>query len=225
MGRVGEAISEAGAHDLLAAVESGDGAEVDRLIALDPGLAAARGADGVSAILRARYHGHAWIAERLADAVDELDLYEASALGRVGRVAELVAADPGVIDAPAPDGFTALHLAAFFGQLETAAVLLESGADVDAQAANPSRVRPLHSAAAGGHAAIVALLLERGANPDARQHGGYVPLHSAAAQGDVVSVRLLLEHGADPALRTEDGRSAADLAPADAGPVGDLLDP
>ena len=34
----------------------------------NPALAAARGPDGVSAILRARYHGHAWIAERLADA-------------------------------------------------------------------------------------------------------------------------------------------------------------
>jgi adenosylhomocysteine nucleosidase len=220
---VGEAISEAGERDLLAAVQDGDAAEVDRLIALDPGLASARRGDGVSAVLLARYHGHAWMAERLADAADDLDLYEAAALGRVERVADLVAAHPAGIDAPAPDGFTALHLAAFFGQLETAAVLLEAGADVDVPAANPSHVRPLHSAAAGGHAAIVALLLERGANPDARQHGGYVPLHSSAAQGDVVSVRLLLEHGADPALRTEDGRSAADLAPADAGPVGELL--
>jgi ankyrin repeat protein len=204
-----------GAGQMLDAVSGGDAAEVERLLEADPALASARGADGVSAILQARYHGHAWMAERLADSVAELDLFEAAALGRVGRVDEMVRADPERVRSTAADGFTALHLAAFFGQLEATAVLLEHGAAPDAVAANPSRVRPLHSAAAGGHAAIVGLLLERGADPDARQHGGYVPLHASAALGDVVSVRLLLDHGADRALRTDDGRLAADLASGD----------
>jgi uncharacterized protein len=204
-----------GAEQMLEAVSGGDSAEVERLLEADPALASARGADGVSAILQARYHGHAWMAERLADSAAELDLFEAAALGRVGRVDEMVRADPERVRSTAADGFTALHLAAFFGQLEVTAVLLEHGAAPDAVAANPSRVRPLHSAAAGGHAAIVGLLLERGADPDARQHGGYVPLHASAALGDVVSVRLLLDHGADRALRTDDGRLAADLASGD----------
>ena len=197
---------------MLEAASTGDSAAVDRLLEADPALAAARGADGVSAILQARYHGHAWLAERLADSVVELDLFEAAALGRAGRVGEMVQADPETVRSTAADGFTALHLAAFFGQLEATAVLLEHGAAPDVVAANASRVRPLHSAAAGGHAAIVGLLLERGADPDARQQGGYVPLHAAAALGDVVSVRLLLDHGADRALRTDDGRLAVDLA-------------
>jgi uncharacterized protein len=204
-----------GAGEMLEAVSAGDTAAIERLLAADPALAAARGADGVSAILRARYHGHAWVAERLADAVAELDLFEAAALGRADRVDEMVQAGPETVRSTAADGFTALHLSAFFGQLEVTAVLLEHGADPDAVAANPSRVRPLHSAAAGGHAAIVGLLLERGADPDARQQGGYVPLHASAALGDVVSVRLLLDHGADRALRTDDGRLPADLASGD----------
>ncbi|MEP6640398.1 MAG: ankyrin repeat domain-containing protein [Gaiellales bacterium] len=205
----------AGAGAMLEAVSAGDAAEVERLLESDPALASARGADGVSAILQARYHGHAWMAERLADSVVELDLFEAAALGRVSRVDEMLQADPETVRSIAADGFTALHLAAFFGQLEATAVLLEHGAVPDVVAANPSRVRPLHSAAAGGHAAIVGLLLERGADPDARQQGGYVPLHASAALGDVVSVRLLLEHGADRAMRTDDGRLAADLASGD----------
>lgn len=208
-------MTDTGAGQMLEAVSGGDAAAVERLLEADPALASARGADGVSAILQARYHGHAWMAERLADSVAELDLFEAAALGRVGRVDEMVRADPERVRSTAADGFTALHLAAFFGQLEATAVLLEHGAAPDAVAANPSRVRPLHSAAAGGHAAIVGLLLERGADPDARQHGGYVPLHASAALGDVVSVRLLLDHGADRALRTDDGRLAADLASGD----------
>jgi uncharacterized protein len=215
-------MADVGAREMLEAAEAGDAAELDRLLGLDPALAAVKGADGVSAILRARYHGHAWVAERLAEAVAELDLFEAAALGRAGRLDELIAADPGAVRSEAPDGFTALHLAAFFGQLEAAAVLLGHGAAPDAVAANANSVQPLHSAASGGHAAIVALLLERGADPNARQQGGYVPLHSAAARGDDVSVRLLLEHGADRGARADDGRRALDLAAAD-GPVVPLL--
>ena len=202
---------------MIEAAEAGDAAGVERLIGASPDLAAARGPDGVSAILRARYHGHAWIAERLADAVSELDLFEAAALGRADRVVEVVAADADAVRAEAADGFTALHLAAFFGQLEVAAVLLEHGAAVDAQAGNPTRVQPLHSAAAGGHAAIAALLLERGADPDARQQGGFVPLHAAAARGDELTARLLLEHGADRGVRADDGRRPIDLAADDDG--------
>jgi uncharacterized protein len=209
-----EGTAAADARQIIEAAESGDAAGVERLIGESPDLASARGPDGISAILRARYHGHAWIAERLADAVSELDVFEAAGLGRAGRVAEVVSADPAAVRAEAADGFTALHLAAFFGQLEVAAVLLEHGAAVDAPAGNPTGVQPLHSAAAGGHAAIVALLLERGADPDARQQGGFAPLHSAAARGDQVTARLLLDHGATPDVRADDGRRPIDLAPA-----------
>ena len=205
-------MTDPGAERMLEAVAAGDTAEVERLLESDPALAATRGPDGVSAILLARYRGHAWIAERLADAAAPLDLFEAAALGHVSRLAEVLEADPEAMASTGADGFTALHLAAYFGQLEATAVLLGRGAGPDVVAANPSGVRPLHSAAAGGHAAIVGLLLERGADPDARQHGGYVPLHSSAARGDVVSVRLLLDHGADPTLRTDEGRLPADLA-------------
>ncbi len=222
MGAVGEAIAEVGAQEMVDAADSGDAAAVERLLAANPELANVRGPDGVSVVLHARYRGHARLAEQLADAVAELDLFEAAALGRVGRVEELVTAAPNAVSAESPDGFTALHLAAFFGQLEAAAVLLESGAAPDVPAGNASRVRPLHSAAAGGHAAIVGLLLERGADPDARQHGGYVPLHSAAGRGDEVSVRLLLEHGADRTVRTDDGRRPIDVAAGD-GRVAELL--
>jgi ankyrin repeat protein len=219
---VAEGTAAADARQMIEAAQAGDSAGVERLIGESPELASARGPDGISVILRARYSGHAWIAERLADAVVELDIFEAAALGRAARVAEVVSADPAAVRAEAPDGFTALHLAAFFGQLEVAAVLLEDGAAVDAQAGNPTQVQPLHSASAGGHAAIAALLLERGADPNARQQAGFVPLHSAAARGDEVTARLLLEHGADRDVRADDGRRPIDLAAADS-PVRALV--
>jgi uncharacterized protein len=205
-------MADADTRRMLEAVAAGDVAEVERLVAADPGLASARGPDGISAILLARYRGHAWLAERLAEPAAELDQFEAAALGHVTRLRELLARDAAAAGSFAADGYTPLHLAAFFGQLEAAAVLLERGADPRAAAHNPSRVQPLHSAAAAGHAAIVGLLLERGADPDALQAGGYTPLHAAAANGDVVSTRLLLDHGAARDVCADDGREPVDLA-------------
>ena len=61
-----------------------------------------------------------------------LDVFEAAALGRADRIAELVAADPNLVTAWSSDGFTALHLAAFLGTTEVAVALLDVGADVAA---------------------------------------------------------------------------------------------
>jgi ankyrin repeat protein len=128
---------------------------------------------------------------------------EAAALGRMDGL------DPG---ARSGDGFTALHLAAYFGGAETVRSLLAAGADPDADAANPFAVRPLHSAVSVRDHASVRALLAAGADPNVRQQGGYTPLHSAAHSDDAELVRLLLAHGADPALTADDGRTAADMA-------------
>ena len=111
------------------------------------------------------------------------------------------------------DGFTALHLAAFFGQEEAAELLVARGAEVNVVARNPTIVvTPLHSAAAGSHAGIVKLLLEHGADPNAAQDGGFTPLHSAAGNDDRDSAEALLEAGADPSLANDEGKLPADLA-------------
>ena len=97
------------------------------------------------------------------------------------------------------DGFTALHLAAFFGQEDAAKVLLERGAEPNVVARNATIVvTPLHSAAAGAHAAIVKLLLEAGADPNARQPDGFTALDAAQQNGDDESAEALLAAGATP---------------------------
>ena len=141
-----------------------------------------------------------------------LDAFAAAALGLADQLRQRLAGDPSLATARTADGFTALHLAAFFGTPAAVAVLLEAGADPASVAANPMRVTPLHSALAGGGAEHAALLLEAGAPVDARQAGGFTALHAAARHGDARLVGLLLDHGADPSVRDDEGRSAADHA-------------
>jgi len=141
-------------------------------------------------------------------------VFEAAALGRPDRLRERMVDDPGTVLAFSPDGFTALHLAAFFGKAEVARILIDAGARVDAYTTNPLANQPLHAAAAGRHIEVCRLLLAAGAHVDATQHGGYTPLHEAAQHGDVEMVELFLSAGADPTVAVSDGGTSADLAEA-----------
>jgi ankyrin repeat protein len=101
-------------------------------------------------------------------------------------------------------GSTLLHHAAGFGNLATLKLLLDSGADVNAQ--NRLGSTPLHWAVADEEK--VRLLLERGASVNARTYDGRTPLYLAASQRQSIAVlRLLLERGADPNLAMLNGRT------------------
>jgi ankyrin repeat protein len=165
-----------------------------------------------SPILSALYRGEREEARRLAEG-GTLDLFEAAALGRASRVRAALEESPELATATTDDGFTALHLAAFFsGDAECARLLLDAGTDPEALAANETGLRPIHSAAAASSNDIVSLLIERGAAVDPTQRGGFTPLHAAAANGDQALVALLMGAGADPGRRTDEGSTAAELA-------------
>lgn len=165
----------------------------------------------VSEAMQALYEGDRARGERLLGADDQIDVFEAAAFGRIERLRELVE-DPAGANAFSPDGFTALHLAAFFAQPEAAAFLLERGADAGVRARNAMKVEPLHSAAAADQTEIARMLLDAGADPNAVQEGGFAPLHAAGQSGNAELAGLLLERGADPAATTDDGHTAAQFA-------------
>ncbi len=134
--------------------------------------------------------------------------------GDAERIREILQRDAALVNAPGADGWTPLHLAAYFGHREVAEVLLSHGADVASVSTNGMANQPLHAAVAGGRAALVTLLLGHGADPNAAQHGGWTPLHGAAQQGDAEMVRMLLAHNADVEALSDDGQNAVDLAAA-----------
>jgi uncharacterized protein len=198
---------------LFEAIAAGDEEVVREQLHGKPDLAGTKNEDGLSPVLHALYNGKRELVEVLLEGNPPLDVFDAAAVGRTRGLEELLDPEPELVRAWSPDGFTALHYAAFFGQEEAARILLERGAEVGVVARNATiHVTPLHSAASGAHPGIVRLLLERGADPNAGQDGGFTPLHSAAANDDRESVEALLEAGADAKLANDEGKTPAELA-------------
>lgn len=204
------------ASGLLEAIRRGDSDAVRSALRDDPALALARDQSGVSAICLAVYLGRDDIARELARTRDDLDVFEASTLGEVGRVRELVASSSELANACSPDGFHPLGYACFFGREPLVELLLDANADLEAPARNAMQVRPLHSAVAHSDPTIAlslaARLLEAGASPNVTQQNGFTPLHEAALRGHAELVRLLLRNHADPSARNSEGCTPADLA-------------
>ena len=194
------------------AIEKGEGEKVRAAVAADSGLVRARNQQGVSALLFARYCNRQELVDEFLKSNPELNIFEASALNKRNRAAELLSLDPEQAKAYSPDGFTALHLACFFGHPNLAEMLLRYGADPNARSRNAISVTPLHSAAAARKQRSVEWLVEYGADVNATQQGGWTALHEAARQGNFEMVEYLLSKGASPAIKSEDGKAPADLA-------------
>lgn len=118
--------------------------------------------------------------------VAEMSLQLAAYWGDLERVKSLLTAGAGVDELgeqpfceadglAAKPAFAPLHCAAQGGQVELAAFLLQSGAEVNL----PSSVRgvtPLHEAAENGHADVAQLLIRSGADFGAMDFSGHTPL-------------------------------------------------
>ena len=143
-----------------------------------------RGADANGALHAAALHGEFEAVEALLTCGGKIDLPIAVALGRTEEARRLL---------PTAEGnhrHLALTLAALFGNVEIARMLLDGGEDLDRY--NPigahSHSTPLHQAAFAGHEQVVRLFVERGARLDIKdtlwqgtpadwaQHGGKIEI-------------------------------------------------
>jgi uncharacterized protein len=168
----------------------------------------------LSELMQALYEGRTTEATAMAAARSDLDVFEAAAIGDDERLRVLLDEDPALANAWSDDGFTPLHFAAFFGHPETARLLVDRGAELEARSTNEQfalDAAPLHSASAAGQLEVCKVLLESGADVNAVQHGGYTAVLDAAANGNDELVEFLLERGADRSAQLDDGRTFDDL--------------
>ncbi|XP_035848235.1 ankyrin-3-like isoform X20 [Sander lucioperca] len=107
-------------------------------------------------------------------------------------------------------GFTPLHIAAHYGNINVATLLLNRGAAVDFMARND--ITPLHVASKRGNSNMVKLLLDRGSKIDAKTKDGLTPLHCGARSGHEQVVEILLDRGAPFLSKTKNGLSPLHMA-------------
>jgi ankyrin repeat protein len=172
-----------------------------------------RNENGETLYLFSLYRGRAKCAEALAKR-GRLSLHEAAAAGDTARVEECLKAAPWGLNTLSADGWTALHLAGFFGRDDTLLRLLALGADPLQWSRAFDHNLALHAAASGGcigKAAFVKMLAATG-NANVQTKQGVTALMSAAANGSAEFVDLLLAAGADPKIKLPDGKTAADFA-------------
>ena len=107
-------------------------------------------------------------------------------------------------------GLTALHVAIKMGDLKVAQLLLDNGADINAQDFNG--YTPLILAVKMRNLELVTFVVTHGADVNLANKDGVTPLHQAAFSGNEAVVDFLLKAKADPHLKNNDGASAYDFA-------------
>ena len=199
-------------QEMVAAVKSRDATRVAALLDQDAGLVNARTEEGETLILMAVYNGAREVADMLLARGAQLNLWEAAAVGNLSRLQASLAEDPTLLNAYSHDGWTALHLTAFFGHEAAAAYLLAEGADPRAYSKNGMGNTALHAAMAGRHSVLARRLVTAGADVNARDSAGWIPLHHAAYNGDLAMAQLFIEQGADVNAGNSQGQTALQLA-------------
>lgn len=198
--------------DLFDCVKSNQPDQAISILEANLALCDAETDEGVSILLFSLYCSQPEVTQFLLDAkTNPLDIYEASAVGDVARIRQILREEFD-LNCWAPDGFTPLHLACFFDQPLAANILIAHGADVDISTNNEFNIRPIHSAAASRSARMVRILLAAGADPNPQQRGGFTALHSAANHDNLLMVNLLLANGADKSIADDEGKVAQDFA-------------
>lgn len=143
----------------------------------------------------------------------EQQIYAAAAMGLASKLPQLIA-QAGNIDTPLPSGETALYLAAKYGQVFTAEMLLDAGAAANPKTelyeliaqdkaiplgvrinagVNPHIVSPLYAATEGRHHETMQLLIRRGAD-----------IHRFSPYGFALQLSLQCTHMLRNKLRYDD---------------------
>src|SRR2546425_11676374 len=91
--------------EFLEAIQKGNLSKVNHLLETNPALANNKAKDSTSVIVLALYHGQRNIAQSITTEKTELDIIEASTLGKLDRAKALINRKPSLSSAYYPAGF------------------------------------------------------------------------------------------------------------------------
>ena len=180
--------------------------KLQKLIDEKPDVLEIKDENGSSAFMTICYSGNAELMGLAIRKKRSFNMAESCVAGLNKKVIEIIELHPPAVNSYAPDGFTPVGLAAFFGHHDVVLSLLKKGADPNKAANNPLKVNALHAAVSKNSNDTVAMLLEYGANVNQEQQSGITPLHAAAHNGNLYLVKLLINNGADKNLKSDDGK-------------------
>jgi len=130
--------------------------------------------------------------------MSQVEFFRAIKAGDSGKVRELLAHDPSLVNARDKDESTPLHYAAWKGHAELVDVLVDAGADLQAHNQNFHwGTTPLHAAAHGNQQHSAAALIRRGADVNAvKSTGSGTPLAETRVHNAIAAARVLKAAGA-----------------------------
>jgi hypothetical protein len=129
-------------------------------------------------------------------------IHGAAQRGDEEEVTRLLDGDPTLLERRNDMGKTPLVLAAEHGQLGVVKLLVQRGANINAQLYG---MTALLYAAVQGHEEVVAFLLEKGAQSTTRDDDNVTPLMLACGYGHLDVVRMLVQHTGGEGIDARDG--------------------
>lgn len=198
--------------EVFKAIDVADVKSLTEILDKDKSLASCRSNDGMSAVLFSLYINRPEITELLLSFKPDLDIYDLAALGGAAQISAMIAANPKIIHEYNGTGFTALHIASYFGHEGIVTLILDNGGDVDKKTMDGSDLTALQSAVSNLKVEVVKALLKYKPDVNVKMLGGFTPLMTASAMGSKEIVLLLIEQSADILIKCDDGRDAKSFA-------------
>jgi ankyrin repeat protein len=198
--------------EIIEFIKTGNNTQLEKSLTGNSSLAEQKTEQGISLLQFAVYCRNAAAVDVLKTFKQKLDIFEATSIGEIITVKNLINKNPELVNSFSADGFTLLGLAAYFGHLPLVKLLLDKGANPNIPANNQLKVTPLHSACAVSNFEIAELLIVWGADVNAKQINAATPLHSAALNGQTQLAKLLMDNGAVVNSRTANGKTPLMMA-------------
>ncbi len=203
-------------QEIFQAIAGGQKSKVIGLLKRDPSLFQSLTEEGITPVLFSIYYGKLDLSKEIFQISPNRNLFEAAALGDLEETKKRIVEFPEEINSLSKDGWSALHLASYFGHLEIVRALIDAGADLSLTSKSKMSFgnTALHSAIATGKREVVELLLDKGADVNAIQDPGKItPLHIAASRpGSIEIIQILLKKGADKTKLSEEEQTPYAIA-------------